>query len=312
MALSAAAHHSFDKVAAGEKYDGLRAQRTDRAGEAANSALWRQKSIAAGDAVFFELFDEDTAGLRPTGQVEPRPQERVHRHTVEHIVDFVRFAPMVQILDAPVPQMVEQWLNILHFFDTLMPDPEQVIEVPKIFPDDVPVQTAVRDTQLAELLVEVPTIVSFSLLQQIMEQNVDIPVPGHGGRFAGLQGFPLEQSSTAPSAQIVHIPVQVEVFKVFAHRRRVFMNTWMILVSGGFRTFPQSKKMRRPQPTRVRGCTPVSAHPRRLLSSVSSTGSWSSPVKGLTVKTAARGETRWKMEDGYLPPSYEPEGFRDD
>ena len=31
MALSAAAHHSFGKVAAGGKYDGLRAQRTDRA-----------------------------------------------------------------------------------------------------------------------------------------------------------------------------------------------------------------------------------------------------------------------------------------
>ena len=31
-ALSAAAHHSFDKVAAGEKYDGLRAQKTDTAG----------------------------------------------------------------------------------------------------------------------------------------------------------------------------------------------------------------------------------------------------------------------------------------
>ena len=28
MALSAAAHHSYDKVAAGAKYDGLRAQKT--------------------------------------------------------------------------------------------------------------------------------------------------------------------------------------------------------------------------------------------------------------------------------------------
>ena len=54
----------------------------------------------------------------------------------------------------------------------------------------------------------------------------------------------------------------------------------------------------------------MSAHPRRLLSSVFSTGSWSSPVKGLTVGTATRRrydwdrrteETRWKMEDGYLP-----------
>ena len=42
LALSAAAHHSYDKVAAGEKYDGLRAQKTDRAGEAAHKAPRRQ------------------------------------------------------------------------------------------------------------------------------------------------------------------------------------------------------------------------------------------------------------------------------
>ena len=57
--------------------------------------------------MFFELFDEDTAGVRPEILAEPGPQERVQRHTLEHIVDFV-CSPMVQILDAPVPQMVEQ------------------------------------------------------------------------------------------------------------------------------------------------------------------------------------------------------------
>ena len=52
-----------------------------------------------------------------------------------------------------------------------------------------------------------------------MEQNVDIPVPGRGGRIAGLQGFLPRQSSTAPQLsperiserivqQIVDIPVQ--------------------------------------------------------------------------------------------------------
>ena len=80
MALSAAVHHSFDKVAAGEKYDGIRAQRTDRAGEAANRAPRRQKSKAAGDGVFFELFDEDTAGVWSGVLAEPRPLERVQRH----------------------------------------------------------------------------------------------------------------------------------------------------------------------------------------------------------------------------------------
>ena len=96
-----------------------------------------------------------------------------------------------------MPQLVEQLPDVLQFFDTLMPDPEQVIEVPKILPEDVPMRITVRDTQLAEQLVEVPTIVSYSSLQRIMEQNVDIPVPGRGGRISGLQGFLPGQNSTA-------------------------------------------------------------------------------------------------------------------
>ena len=190
MALSAAANHNFDKVAAGETYDDPWAQKTDRAGEAANRALQRQKSKAAGEAVIFELFDEDTAGLRPKALAEPRPQELVQRHTMEHIVDFVCIAPMVQILDAPVPQMVEQVPDdVLWFFDRLTTVAEQVIEVPQILPEEVPFRAVLRDTQPAEQLVEVPTIVSYSSLQRIMEQNVDIPVPGRGGRSSGLQGF---------------------------------------------------------------------------------------------------------------------------
>ena len=95
----------------------------------------------------------------------------------------------------------------MHFFDTLTPDPEQVTEVHKFLPDDVPMRTAVRETQLAEQLVEVPRIVSFSSLQRMVEQNVAIPVPGVGGRLAGLQGFLPGQSSTAPTvAQIVDNP----------------------------------------------------------------------------------------------------------
>ena len=37
MALSAAVHHSFDKVAAGEKYNALRGQKTD-GGDAAGAS----------------------------------------------------------------------------------------------------------------------------------------------------------------------------------------------------------------------------------------------------------------------------------
>ena len=199
MALSAAAHHSFDKVAVGEKCDGLRAKKTDRAGEAANKAPRRQKSKAAGDAVFFELFDEDTAGVRPRVLAEPRPQERVQRHTMEHIADLVCCAPLVQTLDAPVPPTVEQVQDVLQFFDRLSAVPEPVIEVPKIITEDVPMRAVLRDPQLAEQLVEVPTIVSYSSSHGLVEHNVDIPVPsGRGGRNADLQGFLLGQSSTAP------------------------------------------------------------------------------------------------------------------
>ena len=103
MALSAAAHHSFDKVAVGEKYYGLRAQKTDRA-EAANEAPRRQTKRAARWPELFQLFKEEPGGLRSEAFVELRPQERVQRHDVQHLTDLVRVAPMVQILDAPVAQ----------------------------------------------------------------------------------------------------------------------------------------------------------------------------------------------------------------
>ena len=79
------------------------------------------------------------------------------------------------------------------------PDPEQVIEVPKILPLDVPMRAALRVTQLVEQLMEVPTILSYSsLLERTVEQHVDILVPGGGGgSSSGLQGFSSGQRSTA-------------------------------------------------------------------------------------------------------------------
>ena len=120
---------------------------------------------------------------------------------MQQIVDAV---PLVPFLDDPAPQMVDQLQDIMRFFDTLLPVPQQVIEVPKILLDDVPVRTDVRGTQLAEQLVEVPTIVSYPWLQLSMEQNVDIPVPCRGGRIAGLQGFLREQSFNSVAFQETH------------------------------------------------------------------------------------------------------------
>ena len=50
-------------------------------------------------------------GTRPASLAEPQgPQDRSLQRTVEQFVDL---APMVQILDAPVPQLVEQLADVL-------------------------------------------------------------------------------------------------------------------------------------------------------------------------------------------------------
>ena len=61
-------------------------------------------------------------------------------------------------LDAPVPQMVDQLVDVLKLLDTAIP--ERVIAVPKMSQDSIP-HRAVFETQLAEQLVEVPTAVPF-------------------------------------------------------------------------------------------------------------------------------------------------------
>ena len=94
-------------------------------------------------------------------------------------------------------------------FDTMVPDVEQVLEVPKIILDQVSKSSSLQDPQLAEQLVEVPTIRYF------LKQTVGIPVPRGGGRR--LQGFHPENSSTAPqfAEQIADIPVPTESLQSF-------------------------------------------------------------------------------------------------
>ena len=83
---------------------------------------------------------------------EPRPQERVLRHTAEQIADSV---PVVPLLFMVQPQKVEQLVGVLKVFD--QPLPEQVIEVPKIVCPPRGARTVLCAPQLAEQLVEVPT-----------------------------------------------------------------------------------------------------------------------------------------------------------
>ena len=98
----------------------------------------------AASTQYFTLDDDgDVLAARPTPLVEVRPQERVQRHTAELIIET--FVP-VQVLDAPVPQMGNQVMEVLQKID--METPEQVIAVPRISLDPNP--TALCGTSYAE------------------------------------------------------------------------------------------------------------------------------------------------------------------
>ena len=128
---------------------------------------------------YFGLDDDDSVpelgGTRPDRFAGVRPQERALRHTVEQIVDS---SPGLPTLDVPVLQMVDQPVDVLHFFDTFSPVAEQVIIL-----EDIPTRTLVREPQLVEQLVEVPTVpqtVGPSILTLLQDFR-----PGGGG----LPGF---------------------------------------------------------------------------------------------------------------------------
>ena len=65
----------------------------------------------------FPPVEEFTAYVarRPSPLVEVRPSVRAQRHAVEGLGEF---APMVQILDAPVPQMVDNVAEALRLLDS--------------------------------------------------------------------------------------------------------------------------------------------------------------------------------------------------
>ena len=210
MALADRLHHSANVTDLKKKeeveqvwYNALRGQKTARAG----------------------------GGLpAPLSEVAGR-QEVLVRHVVEHMADV---CPVVQTLDAPVPQMVD---TVLEFFRALdLPVDEQVIAVPKISTDRVSQRLVERRLpQIVEQLVEVPTVltptrIALQIADQIVDtpvprgrgvhpgpgsllrsvvQNVDIPVPQGRGRVGGrsLQDFRPEQSFTAVTEQNVDTPV---------------------------------------------------------------------------------------------------------
>ena len=168
-ALTAASHHSAQQYAA---------PRSQTTGTKAREGEVREQYYG------LRAQERPLPGMRPAPLSEVLPQVGVQRHTVEQRIVHT---PYVQILDALVPQMVEQLVDFFKDFDVEVP--AQVIEVPKIPQDIIPQRSVDLVPQMVEQLVEVPTIVSCSTLQRSVEHRVDIPVPGRGGRSSGLQGF---------------------------------------------------------------------------------------------------------------------------
>ena len=119
------------------------------------------------------------------------------------VEDLGELAPFVQILDLPVPQLVDNVLDALRIPER--PMAVQVIEVPKILIDVIPCRSLVLEPQTAEQL---PTVLSPTRIAlQIAEQLVDTPVPQGRGGNRRVQGFLSEQSTTAQIVeQLVDMP----------------------------------------------------------------------------------------------------------
>ena len=130
MALAAYTHHSAPRRPTMARAGGW--ERAVLHGQ----VLEHPTSQAAGTEYFsLDIEDVPAAGSRPERLAGVRPQERVQQHFVDQFVDT---APALPILDVPLPLMGEQLSDVLQFFDALMPVPEQVVEVPKILPEERP------------------------------------------------------------------------------------------------------------------------------------------------------------------------------
>ena len=121
MALAEMQHHSAPRG-----WKKARAEEEDH--ELSYTATVRTHPPPQAASTVYNTFGDDeevlAAGVRPAPLSEVAgPQERFQRHTVEQIVDFV---PVVQILDAPVPQMGESTATVL---EQVIVPPRQEVQV---------------------------------------------------------------------------------------------------------------------------------------------------------------------------------------
>ena len=112
----------------------------------------------------------------------------------------------------------------------------------------IPLRTLVPEPQMADQLLEVPTIISYPSLQRTVEQHVDIPVPGSGGPSSGLQGFLPRQSSTVtPSVERISERTLEQIIDISSPGDGLGRGSASSAgpadedFTGGFRTLPHGK-----------------------------------------------------------------------
>ena len=171
----------------------------------------------------------------------------------------------------------------------------------KILPDDVPVRTAVRGTQLAEQLVEVPTAPGYALAVIATEalgwraaaltiQILVVEVVVYGDVFKVYALDRIQQHglwSRTFTFQFLQVACMISLFlAVQAHPQYRVMSVG----KGIFGLFPEVKKVRSPPRVRVRGCPLGRAHGLRRLVAVITPGSWSClPMRSSTFGTVTPG-----------------------
>ena len=153
------------------------------------------------------------------------PQERVQRRIMEQIVDCV---PVVPLLDAPVPQVVDQLVEVLRPLDTVVP--EQVIEAPKITLHDAILQRAVLLRRLwrnswwkcrrsclslsASSRVQMATLGGSSLGQRGSTGGEWAPLtpsgPPHRVTPPGQGGMEILAAATVADVVVVDVPVNMQ------------------------------------------------------------------------------------------------------
>ena len=149
MALAAATHHSA------QQYGAPRGQKP-----ATKAREGEVRELHHG----LRAQERPLPGTRPAGLAEPRGDVvQVQRHVVGG-------APSLPTLVVPVPQMVDQPVDILEIIAKLSPPVvEQVIDVPKIIQDPAPQRLKPPEPQ------------------QLVEQLVEVPLPASG--FVGALAY---------------------------------------------------------------------------------------------------------------------------